>query len=66
MMQQEMDFVNEDGMFAGTHEKGMGVAEVEDESGRADLKESRKNQEDMQSDVVVCKGVSGCEEGGNG
>lgn len=66
MMQQERDFVDEHDMFAGTHKKGMGVAEAKDESGRADLKEGRKDHENMQSDVLVCKGASGWGEGGNG
>lgn len=66
MMQQGTDSVDEDDIFAETHEKGMRVVEVEDRSGRADLQACRKNQEDMQSDVVVCKGASEWGEGGNG
>ncbi len=42
-----------------THSDGIGVTEVGDGSGWADLKESRKNRENMQLDVVVYKGVSG-------
>lgn len=45
MTQQERDSVDEDDKFAGTHEKGTGVAEVEDGSGRADWKEGGKNHE---------------------
>lgn len=45
MIQQEKDSVDEGDKFAGTREKGTGVAEVEDALGRADWKEGGKNHE---------------------
>jgi hypothetical protein len=45
MTEQERDSVDEDDKFAGTHGKGTGVAEAEDGSGWADLKEVGKNHE---------------------
>jgi hypothetical protein len=66
MIQQERNFVDKGDMFARTHEKGMGVAGVEDGSGQADPKGGRKKYEKMQSDVVVCKRALGRGEVGNG
>ena len=43
MMQQGRDSADKDDMFAGTHEKGTGVAEVGDGSGQAGLKEGGKD-----------------------
>ena len=53
MIQQERNFVDKVDMFSGTHEKGIGVAGVEDGSGQADSKKGRKRYEKMQLNIVV-------------
>jgi hypothetical protein len=70
MIRQERGFVDKDDMFAGTHEKGMGVAGGEDGSGQADSKgggkKHEKKHEKKQSNVVVCRGALGLRAVDNG